>query len=243
MARLNENISTALKRRLNYDSLKNDIQNILEYEINPNNYSHVGDFISDICDWEVNNILEDMFNEHNITLQHKEKDKLYRFFVDSFGKMIAEYYEKEKGKLKESKKRIIVTESQYKRLFEQKKSKKEIFQDLINDTLKEIKRQCDGLYSDNNDVGFQTCDDIEIIDSIVVNGVEMMTGARTDMYGNMHDATPSIYVKLTINYSNIKDVNDFDEFIYDLKWMVRKSSGGLPIVFDYRTNNISKIKE
>ena len=242
MARLNENIPTKLKRRLNYDTLKSDIQNIIEYELNIHLINDVVDCVIAACDWEVNNISDDMFNEYNITLEPKEKDKLYYFLVDNFGKMISEYYEKEKGKLKESKKRIIVTESQYKRLFEQKKSKKEIFQDVINDTLKDIKRQCDGLYSDNNDVGFQTCDDIEIIDSIMVNEVEMMTGARTDMYGNMHDATPSIYIKLTTNYSNIKDVNDFDEFIYDLKWML-KNSTGLPIVFDYKTNNIRKIKE
>jgi hypothetical protein len=28
-----------------------------------------------------------------------------------------------------------------------------------------------------------------------------------------------------------------------LRHILKKSTGGLPIVFDYRTNNISKIKE
>ena len=47
-----------------------------------------------------------------------------------------------------------------------------------------------------------------------------------------------LFTCLVKNY----DVNDFDEFIYDLKWML-KNSTGLPIVFDYRTNNLNKIKE
>lgn len=242
---LNESVSTTLKRRLNYDSLKNDIQNILEYEINPNHYSHVGDFISDVCDWMVTNISDDMQYEHNIKIESKDKDKLYHFFVDNFGKMIAEYYVKEKGKLKESKKRIIVTESQYNRLFEQKISKNEMFQDLINDKLNYFKAHCDNNSSESfpNDISFSSCDSIELVESVNVDEVQKMTGARTDMYGNMYDSTPSIYVKLTINYWSIKGSHDFDDLIYDLKHILRNSTGGLPIVLDYKINNINKIKE
>ena len=82
-----------------------------------------------------------------------------------------------------------------------------------------------------------------MIDSIKVDEVNMMTGARTDMDGNMYDSTPSIYVKLMINYSNLRDRYDFDEITYDLRHILKKSTGGLPIIFDYRTNNINKIKE
>lgn len=145
----------------------------------------------------------------------------------------------------EPKKKIIVTESQYNRLFEQKTSKLDMFQDLINDKLEYIRKHC---YVPNheifpNDISFNSCDVIDIVDSIKVDEVNMMTGARTDMDGNMYDSTPSIYVKLIINYSNLRDRYDFDEITYDLRHILKKSTGGLPIVFDYRTNNISKIKE
>jgi len=479
MTRINENAPTALRRRLSHDNLKNDIQNILEYEINPNHYSNVGDFISDVCDWMVSNISDDMEYEHNIKIQYKDKDKLYHFLVNNFGEMIAEYYKKNKKEnLKESIRRVlqeqhdvinsydikealriafpynwfpetddltaglrnihtigekigvpeetwsimnyfntraipkmlnekwesenkpnkikwlvdVFTKDKYKDFFNsllkrqwkslsngieteinginnltqflrdkninfeyqtyphgnktdiknsidltiifpehnkskniqikplgglektkdgkiivtthgmkndykkqhgldyilynkdnklvmfknenyevidggekvihndnpkleytlnsvklnehsERKSKVEIFQDLINEKLEDIKNQCEDLLNDNFNVGFQSCDDIEIIDSIVVNEVEMMRAGRTDMYGNMHDVTSSVYIKLTINYSNIKDVNDFDDLTYDLKWMLKNSTGGLPIVFDYRTNNLNKIKE
>jgi len=121
-----------------------------------------------------------------------------------------------------------------------------MFQELINDKLEYIRGFCDkDLASENysGDVGIETCAELEMIDSIKVDEVNMMTGARTDMYGDMYDSTPSIYVKLIINYSSIRDRYDFDEITYDLKHILKNSTGKLPIIFDYRTNNISKIKE
>lgn len=238
MNRINENISTHLRRRLSFETLKGELDNILDYEINPCNFEPVGELVAEVCDMLVNNVLED------INSTFKDKDGLYFYFVDTFGDYIVKYYNKHcvKG-LKESKKRIIVTESQYRRLFEQKKSKVEMFQDLINEKLEDIKNQCEDLNSDNFNVGFQSCDDVEIIDSIVVDDVEMMTGGRTDMYGDIHDVTSSIYIQLTINYSNIKNIEEFDDIIYDLKWMLKNSTGGLPIVFNYKTNNTNKNKE
>jgi hypothetical protein len=63
------------------------------------------------------------------------------------------------------------------------------------------------------------------------------------MDGNLYDVTPSIYIKLTINYSNIRNHYHFDNIVYDLKHILKKSTGGLPIVFDYRTKNLNKNKE
>ncbi len=196
-----------------------------------------------------------------IQVSSKDKDGFYVALVDLFGEYLANIYHKECGKgyknesiinwelwnkSKGANKKIIVTESQYKRLFEQKKSKVEMFQDLINDKLEYIRGFCNKDLDTENysgDVGFEACAEVEMIDSIKVDEVNMMTGARTDMDGNMYDSTPSIYVKLMINYSNLRDRYDFDEITYDLRHILKKSTGGLPIVFDYRTNNISKIKE
>jgi hypothetical protein len=238
---INETISPYLRRRLSFDSMKDNIDNIVDYELNPCQFSNIGDFIAEACDMLSYNCLED------IQVSAKDKDGFYEAMVDLFGEYLVSIYKKRcvKG-LKESKKRIIVTESQYKRLFEQKKSKVEMFQDLINDKLEYIRGFCSkDLDAENysGDVGFEACAEVEMIDSIKVDEVNMMTGARTDMDGNMYDSTPSIYVKLMINYSSIRDRYDFDEITYDLRHILKKSTGGLPIVFDYRTNNISKIKE
>jgi hypothetical protein len=138
--------------------------------------------------------------------------------------------------------KIEIDSEEQENLNEQKSNKQELFQELVNDKLEDIKKQCDELSSDTftNEVGFDTCHDAEVVDSITVNEVNIMTAARTDMYGNMYDQTPSIYVKLTINFSSAKPQYDFDDIIYDLKWMLKKSTGKLPIVLDYRTNNTFK---
>ena len=193
------------------------------------------------------NFLDELFDGYKVKIENEEGKKLFPSIVNLFEEHLTKVYNKKcvKG-LRESKKRIIVTESQYKRLFEQKKSKLDMFQDLINDKLEYIRGFCDkDLESENysGDVGIETCAELEMIDSIKVDEVNMMTGARTDMYGNMYDSTPSIYVKLIINYSSIRDRYDFDEITYDLKHILKNSTGKLPIVFDYKTNNISKIKE
>jgi hypothetical protein len=238
---LNETISPYLRRRLSFDSMKENIDSIVDYELNPCQFSDIGDFIAEACDMLSYNCLED------IQVSAKDKDGFYVTMVDLFGEYLVNIYKERcvKG-LKESKKRIIVTESQYKRLFEQKTSKLDMFQDLINDKLEYIRGFCNkDLDAENysGDVGIETCAELEMIDSIKVDEVNMMTGARTDMYGNMYDSTPSIYVKLIINYSSIRDRYDFDEITYDLKHILKNSTGKLPIVFDYKTNNISKIKE
>ena len=238
---INESVSTYLRRRLSFEDMKQDIDNLVDYELNPCEFSDIGEFVAEACDILAYNYLEDL------QVSSKDKDGFYVALVDLFGKHLVNVYKERciEG-IKESKKRIIVTESQYKRLFEQKKSKVEMFQDLINDKLEYIRGFCNkDLDAENysGDVGFETCDELEMIDSIKVDEVNMMTGARTDMDGNMYDSTPSIYVKLIINYSSLRDRYDFDEITYDLKNILKNSTGKLPIVFDYRTNNINKIKE
>jgi hypothetical protein len=238
---INESISTYLRRRLSFQGMKENMENVVDYELNPCEFSNIGDFVAEACDMLAHNYLEDL------QVSSKDKDNFYFALVDLFGEYLSEVYKKRcVNGLNESKKRIIVTESQYKRLFEQKKSKVEMFQDLINDKLEYIRGFCSkDLDAENylGDVGFEACAEVEMIDSIKVDEVNMMTGARTDMDGNMYDSTPSIYVKLIINYSSLRDRYDFDEITYDLKNILKKSTGGLPIVFDYRTKNISKIKE
>jgi len=137
--------------------------------------------------------------------------------------------------------KYIITESQYKTLIEQKVSKKEMFQELIDEKLEYIKNSC-GEYNStsyDNGIGIGTCNVVDIVDNIVVDEVTMISGARTDMEGNMYDVTPGIYLKLVINLHSASNMYDFDDLIYDLKHMLRKSTG-IMIVFDYKINNTFK---
>jgi hypothetical protein len=241
-----ENISQELKRRITVYDFDEELKNILEYEINSYLYNRPVDFIEDVCDNLVNNLIDSI---SNYTPTPKEKDELYYYFVSQYSDKIHKEFKKahnNKRQTNESVKKIIVTESQYKRLFEQKKSKIEVFQDLINDKLEYIRGFCSEDLSAENyggDVGFGSCDDLAVIDSIKVDEVNMMTSARTDMSGNLYDSTPSIYIKLTIDYTDIGNYSNFDDIVYDLKHILKKSTGGLPIIFDYRTKNLNKNKE
>ena len=134
--------------------------------------------------------------------------------------------------------KYIVTESQYKKLVEQKLSKKDLFQEMINEKLEYIRKNCDKVSSETfpNDIGFTTCDTIDAVDSIRVNELTVTSSARTDMEGNMYDTTPGIYLKLIINLHSATKIYDFDDLIYDLKHLLRKSTG-IMVVFNYRVNN------
>jgi len=134
--------------------------------------------------------------------------------------------------------KYIITESQYKTLIEQKVSKKEMFQELIDEKLEYIKKNC-GEYdstSYDNGIGIGTCDVVDIVDNIVVDELNVMSTARTYMERNMYDVTPGIHLKLIVNLHSATKIYDFDDLVYDLKHMIRKSTG-IMVVFDYRVNN------
>ena len=124
-------------------------------------------------------------------------------------------------------------------LTEQKLSKKDLFQEMINEKLDYIRKGCNDLSHESfpNDISFSSCDVIDTVDSITVNEITVISSARTDMSGEPYDVTPGLYIKLTINISSAKKIFDFDDLVYDLKHMLRKSSGGLMVVFDYDINN------
>ena len=127
-------------------------------------------------------------------------------------------------------------------LKEQKSDKREMFQEMINEKLDYIRKGCNDLSHESfpNDISFSSCDVIDTVDSITVNEITVISSARTDMSGEPYDVTPGLYIKLTINISSAKKIFDFDDLVYDLKHMLRKSSGGLMVVFDYVINNTFK---
>lgn len=79
--------------------MKNEVDSIIEYELNPCDYKTVGNFIVDVCDIFTYNFLEDMEASAN------DKDSLYYYAVDVFGKYLAEIYNEKCGK------KNMVTES------------------------------------------------------------------------------------------------------------------------------------
>ena len=243
---INEDISSSLKRRLSSYNFDEELKNILEYEMNPYLYDKPVYFIEDVCDNLVNNLIDTI---SDYTPTPKEKDELYYYFSSQYSDKILKEFKKannNREQTNESNKKIIVTESQYKRLFEEKQNKKIFFQEWINKRLSFVRRFCDKELVNNEyvgDVSYDSCDNIDAIESIIVNDVQKMNSARTDMYGNLHDSTSSIHLKITVNYSSAMNVFDFDDLIYDFKHSLIKTTAGLPIIISYEVNNLFKNKD
>jgi hypothetical protein len=132
-------------------------------------------------------------------------------------------------------KKIIITESQYQRIFEEKKSKTELFQEMITNEFDNIKAGCESFdfLRLPDGISYDTCIDSEVIDNIKVDEVKMMSSSPTKM-----DGTPSLYIKLTINCSTPNPKTEFDSIVYDLKQLLVRKTGGMPLSVDYQINTM-----
>ena len=73
-------MSLHVRRRLDFDRLKQEIDNMIDYELNVCNYSPVGEFIGEVCDMLNERILDDIVASTRVKVSLKEKDELYKIF-------------------------------------------------------------------------------------------------------------------------------------------------------------------
>jgi hypothetical protein len=85
---LMESLPSYIRRRLNFDNVKEDIDSILEYHVFACESNDAGEFVSEICDWLTNQYLEDL------TVTPKDKDGLYYFFVDLLSDYLVNIHKK-----------------------------------------------------------------------------------------------------------------------------------------------------
>jgi hypothetical protein len=248
------NLASHIRRRLNPENLKYVLNTIMEYDVTPCSYDDIGEFVSSMCDTLKDVFLDNISMEFPVEITPKDKDDVYYYFVNLFGKYLVNEHKKlcsDKStnesiinweawkKVNGEKNKIIITESQFFRLFEDvkpKKTKQETFQKLIDNNLEYIKNYCNSnqaIYESS--VGIATCNVVDMINSIKITDLQMMSSAGTDMHGNLKNVTPSIHIKLLVNFTSHSFV-DFDEVIYDLKHMLRQATGML-IIFDYDQEN------
>jgi hypothetical protein len=91
---LMENIPAALRRRFNYDEIKGHLLFIME-EINPCEYDSFGNFVGEMCDMLVLDLIDDYYYENGGKIDAKNKDNLYYFMVDNFADYLQGIYDKE----------------------------------------------------------------------------------------------------------------------------------------------------
>ena len=141
---ITESISTYLRRRLSFEHMKQDIDNLVDYELNPCEFNNIGDFVAEACDILAHNYLEEL------QVSSKDKDGFYIALVDLFGNHLVNVYKQRcvKG-LRESKKTYVVTESQYKKLLNEDPYEQISKENSIK-FYKLFKRILDGKFSELN---------------------------------------------------------------------------------------------
>lgn len=90
-----ENLPSSMRRRFNFKMIKDHLDFTILESINPCDYNTVGDFIGEMCDMMVDDILEDYEYETGQSVGSKVKDDFYYFMVDNFADYLQEFYDKQ----------------------------------------------------------------------------------------------------------------------------------------------------
>ena len=118
---ITESIPLKFRRRLHFDSMKDDIDSLIYDFEDPCQYKTSGEYVAEICDSLKDNYINDFeFSNHDVT--PKENDNLYYALVDMFGEYLSKVYynkcgDKRTPKIREQKenkmkKVITLTESE-----------------------------------------------------------------------------------------------------------------------------------
>lgn len=102
----NTPVPTSIRRRLSFDDMKQDMINLVDYELNPCEFDNVGDFVAEACDILSYNYIA------GLDVPNKDRDKFFFFLVDTFGEDLARLYKQRCVEpLKESVKKITIPEN------------------------------------------------------------------------------------------------------------------------------------
>ena len=133
----------------------------------------------------------------------------------------------------ESKKKYVVTESQYNIILESQKHIK-VFQELINNEMAYIRRVCENGADDyEGDVGDDSCNQIENVEKVIVTDADWVTV----MHSNQPLEQKYMSIKLMVYFSSIRRGDfDADDLTYDLETIIRKKTS-MPVIMNYESTN------
>ena len=140
----------------------------------------------------------------------------------------------------ESKKKYIVTESQYNMILESQKHI-QFFQDLIDNKMDYIRKVCEDNTEDysEGDVQDESCNQIAELESVKVTDADWVT----IKHSNREQEEKYMSVKIMVYYSSIRQGDfDADDLAYDLERMIRKSTG-MPFILNYESTNTNTFFE
>ena len=92
---LMEGLPVGFRRRYNYDLIKNHLDFSILESTNPCDWVDTGEFVGDMCQMMVEDLLEDYVTITDEKIDYSVKDDLYFFMLDTFGGYLQELYDKE----------------------------------------------------------------------------------------------------------------------------------------------------
>lgn len=92
---LMEGLPASFRRRFNFKMIKDHLDFSLLESINPCEYDSAGNFISDICNMMVEDLIDDYYQETNQTDGGEIEDELHHFMVHNFGYYLRNFYNKQ----------------------------------------------------------------------------------------------------------------------------------------------------
>jgi hypothetical protein len=229
---LSESMAPHVKRRLSNVKILDELTTILDYEVNIENFNNASDAVEEIVNMLNERILDEIWETTHRKVSLAEKDELYWHIYDRFNKFITHRYN-ETQEMNESKKKYIVTESQYNLISESQKHI-QIFQDLIDNEMAYIRRVCEkGADDYEGDVGDESCNQIESVEKVTVTDADWVTV----MHSNQPLEQKYMSIKLMIYFSSIRRGDfDADDLTYDLERIIRKKTS-MPVIINYESTN------
>ena len=92
---LMESLPVGIRRRVNFNLIKDHLDFSILESVNPCDYATPIDFITEMCDMVVGDFLYDFEYETKATVNPKDKDDFYYFMVDNFANYLQEFYNKQ----------------------------------------------------------------------------------------------------------------------------------------------------
>jgi len=93
---LNENFPIGLRRRFDYNMIKDHLIFSITESIDPCDFTYEDDFIGEMCNMLANDLIDDYYETGGgEIIYNKTKDDLYYFIADNFAGYLQEIYNKE----------------------------------------------------------------------------------------------------------------------------------------------------
>jgi hypothetical protein len=90
-----ENIPVGFRRRFNFKMIKDHLDFTVLESVSPCDWNNTDEFIGDMCNMMVEDLIDDFYQDTNEDVDNKTKDDLYYFMVYNFGYYLKKFHKQQ----------------------------------------------------------------------------------------------------------------------------------------------------